>query len=338
MPEPTAPVVEGAAPILSPAVDVPPPTIPNADKIFEAIKDKIKEANPELAPKKFDMKTGKPIEPPADKPPELKGDPKMIRMLGTLQGDKRTLEARVKELEPFKADAELAREVKSLWEKGGEERLAALSKLTGKDGLDVLAELVAFFYEKEQESADAGGTPGTPPAKPGPEMAALMGVVEGLRKELADLRAGKDGDTKAASEREAAEAQKAAGEYVTRFIGTHAKTFELCARPDNQAEAVDLIQNAALAIVTRDKVDISTLTAEQADALYLEAAGEVEAEYEQTGRRFTKTRDAGFVFDPSKYGRKLSVPAVTLKRETLSKNPREAEAQVRARLLAKYGG
>jgi hypothetical protein len=310
----------------TPAVATPKPTVPNADAVMAKIRAAARAAEAEKAAEK-------PKE--ADDGKKLAADSKILRELGKKQAELRAVEARIRELEPLKSDADFMREVRGLWEKGGDDRLAALAKLSGKDGTDVLAEMMAQFYAKEQDAA-------ADPAKaaPAPEMKALLGVVEELRKELAEIKSGKATDAEATA-KAAAEAEKKAGDaFVARFLGEHKADFEISSRPENVAEATSLIHAAAVAIAKRDKVDAKSMTQEQADAIYLEATQEVESEFENTGKRFSKqSRQDVPVFDPDKY-RKFarSAPAAVVKPVTLSKNPAEREQQVRAKLRAKYGG
>lgn len=310
------------APDTSPAVAAPPVTRPSAEAVLAAIKAKVHEANKPETP------AAKPDEVKGDEP-KLNADPKVLRELGKLQQAKRELEAKLKELEPSAPDAAFAKEVRDLWSKGGDSRLEALAKLGGKDGLDVLAEVVQFFYEREQEG---GAKDDATTAKPTAETKALLDALTEVKKELAEIKAGKTTDAEATVKAE----QERANQYVKGFVGKHAAQFEICARPENIGEAVDLIQAAALEIIKRDRVSVKELKAEDADRIYAEAAGEVEKEYEKTGQRFAKAPKQGSsLFNPDRYARPLSKPTVTLRKIELSKDPKVREEQIRQRALEK---
>jgi hypothetical protein len=322
--------VEPAAEVITPAVATPPVTVQSPEAIVAAIKAKIHEANPELRGGK---KPPAKVDPSRPTEPALTTDPKVLRELGRLQTERTDLKKVVAELEPLKADAEAMRGVKELWGKGdADSKIEALAKLTGKDGLDVLAELVAHFYEKDQEGAD--------PSKPQPtvETKALLAAMEGLKAEVAELRAGKTKTTDDAGKAEAA----AATDFAKRFIVANKAKAEISSRDVNVAEAADLLNAAAFAIAERDRIDVKTLTQEAADDLYAKALADVEAEYERLGERFTKATPAVVPgsFNPERYARVLSKPTVTVKAEPLSKdfNERMRQIRERAREKAEAGG
>jgi hypothetical protein len=315
-----------AAPTPETAVPTPEVTIPGPDAILEAIKAKIKSGAAEAA---------KPAEKPAEgeaktDAPTLKTDRKLLSQLGIVQGERSKLQAQVKELEPFKADGEAYREVQKLFTGTADDRIAALGKLAGKEGIDVLAELVQTFYEREQES----GTDATKPAAT-PEVKALTGLIEDLRKEVAALKTGNEGDAKAKAEASAKAEQQAAIDFTSRFLTANAKKYEISARKENVAEASELLLAAASKIVERDKIDVRALDNAAAEKIHHEAAAEVEKEYEQLGKRFAKVEEKPQFFDPNRYARFRTAPTPTVRSEKLSSNVKEREEQIRRRLIEK---
>lgn len=311
----------------APAVATPEPTIGNPEKMLEAIKAKVREAaNPPKEPEKK----------PEDKPEEtdLKVPPKVLKQLGKLQTELRAAEAKIKDFDSLKTDAELSREVKKLWNGTQDEKLKALAAISGKDGLDTLAELVKFYYEQDQENADGGK-----PTEAGANKE-LLSVIADLKKEVADLKSGRETEKNNATKTEADAAIKRANDYVKGFIDRNKSKFELCSRPDNVAEATELAQDAALKIVEREKLDFKTMDQAQAEKIYLEALGEVEAEYEAIGKRFSKTKtEERPAFSADKYKefvRPLSKPTIVVgNKEELSRNPKERFEQIRQRAIEK---
>ncbi len=325
-PTPASADTEVPAVDISPAVPPAPVVMPGPDEMLAKIKAKLYTAVAPAEPEKKDEPATE-----GDDKPKLNLDPKVMKTLGRLQEEVRTATAKVKELEPLKADAEFGKSIRDLWGKTPEQKLEALAKLSGRDGTDELAALVQFFYERDQEGA-APNADGTPKATP--ETKALLDAIGELKKEVAELKTGNTSKEEERTKAAAEEDRKNAAAYVERFLTSNKAKFEISARKENIGEATDLIQAAAMTIVARDRIDIKTLTEQSANDLYLKAAAEVEKEYEDTGRRFAKV-SARPVFDPDKYGRPLSRPTVTIKREPLSKDPKVAETQLRDRLQRK---
>ena len=325
----------------SQAVTPAPVTIPHPDNMFAAIKAKIAEANPHL-----DADAPKPVVKPDETPP-LSIDPKVMKTLGRLQTEAREASAKVKELEPLRPDAEFAKSIRDLWKGTPEQRLEALAKLSGRDGTDELAALVQFFYERDQATAETNAD-GTPKAQPSPETKALLDVVAELRKEVTALKEGGTAKTKAEEAAQAKANADAAAGFVGKFLSDNVAKYEVSARKENAAEAVDLVQAAVITIglkdglMTKDKggnvVAREGVTAEQAADLYHRAAAEVEEEFRGIGRRFAAPSDArAMLFDPNKYARPLSRPTVTLKKEgPLPTNIPEREKELRQRYIDKF--
>src|SRR5215468_4627597 len=132
-------------PDTSPAVETPPVTIGSPESILEAIKGKLHEANPATEEKPPEETEDKGIDPKSFDP---KTNKRLLKELGRVQGERTRLTAQVKELEPFKGDGQQMRHVRELWNGDGDKKIEALAKLSGKDGLDELAALVQFFYER----------------------------------------------------------------------------------------------------------------------------------------------------------------------------------------------
>ncbi len=323
-----------------PAVATPPVTVPSSDKILERIKAKVKG----LAPASQGGTAPQP-KPPADPKVDVSEDenkglsipPKVLRQLGELQTKVRELEPKAKELDSFKTDAELAREVKKLWSGTHEEKIAALAKISGKDGLDELAAIIKTYYTLEQEGgADDDGEPASPKLK------AMADQLAAANKKIDDLIAErskeKDEGVKKASDVQIQQAN----DYVKSFIERNKAKFVICARPENQKDAIEDVQDAAMTIIQRDKIDLKTMDQKTAEAVYLEALQETEAEYENTGKRFSKasaeTRDPE-LGHYERHVRVRSKPDVVIQEEELSKDPdiRFAQLKKRAREKAEAG-
>ncbi len=315
-----------------PAVVTPPVTHPSPEKMVEQIKARLKAAaNPADA---------KPNGEPAKSSDEPKDDknltipPKVLAELGKLQAKVREFEAKSKEYEPLKTDADFAREAKKLWGGTHEEKLKALALLSGKDGLDELAALVKTYYEIEQD------TPSADDKNVSPQMKAVLDQLSAITKQFEELKNEKTKEKEGATKTQAEENQKRANEYVKGFIDRYKDKFVLCSRAENVAEATEDIQDAAMTIIDRDKIDIKTMDQKTAEKVYLEALQETEAEYENTGKRFSKggTTESR-TFNPDKYDgfvRRTSRPTIVVKQdESPTSDPREIEKRLRARLQAK---
>lgn len=350
----------------TPAV-VTPPVVPglSVDARLDAIKARVKAARGEApiakpAEKKPDppAATAKPSDQPKPEPKpddqntdsDLKIPPKALKELGRLQGRVRELEPKVKEIESLQPDANLAREVKKLWAGSFEDKIKAIGILSGKDGLDEMVEMIKGHYNLEQ-NAD--------PNTPSPEIKKLTDLIEAQNKKIEALEAGNKTKDENASKARAEEEKKRGDAYVKGFIDKNKSQFELCSRPENVAEATDLAQEAAIKMIESDiagydEMDekqktaafaaaFKQLTPETAEALYMRALGEVEREYENIGKRFSKKTDPKPVFDPARYdrfSRPLGKPQIVVKYEPLSKNPDERYRQIveRARAKAEAGG
>jgi hypothetical protein len=307
---------------LSPAVAAAPITIPGPDAMMAAIRERLAAANPPADAPKPDK--------PADEP-TLNIDPKTMKTLARLQKEAREAASKVQELEPLRPDAEFGKQLKDLWKGSPEQRLEALARLSGRDGTDELAALVQFFYERDQATAGDPADPAKP--QPSAETKAMLDVVAELKKEISDLKAHRDSTTEGKAKAEAENDRKNAAAFVERFLTANKEKFEISARKENVTEATDLIQEAALAIIARDKLDVKGLTEQAANDLYLQAAAAVEREYEETGKRFAKTEPPKWAFNPDKYARPLSRPAVVVKRDPPSTDPKVREQQLRERLV-----
>lgn len=341
----------------TPAV-VTPPAKPgtNPEARLEAIKARFRQSGAQ-APKPA---AKPPIEAkPADGPPDetpkpddqkpetdLNVSPKILKELGRLQGKVRELEPKLKEFDSLKADSDLVKDMRKLWSGTNEEKIAAIAKLSGKDGLDELVGLIRMHYDLEQ-NADSNAPP------PGEKK--LMDLIEAQNKKIEALETKDKTKDESASKSDADKQTQQANEFVSSFIDKNKTKFELCSRPDNIAEATDLAQSAAIKLIEKDipgyaelsDKDKTTVFASAAKALgkdgteavYLRALAEVENEFVSIGKRFSKTSQAAKPeFDPDRYRqfvRPPSKPTIEEKTEELSKNPKEREAQIRARYQAR---
>lgn len=313
-----------AVDLTTPAVAAPPVTVKSPEDILAAIKAKVKSANPALDSSKPPVEEKTPEE---SKPtePELNIPPKVLRQLGNLQTKVREQEAKLKDFDALSTDAKTFRELKASWNKDHAGKLEVLAKLAGVDGSDALASLVQYY--------EAGGESDKP--APSPETKALLDAVTSLTKEVADLKAGKTAEAENAAKLSAETQAAAATEFVKSIIGKHAAKFELCARPENVVEAVDLVNAACLEIAKKDGISLKDISEEDANALYLRAMAEVESEFEATGKRFAKGQPRTVTFNAEKYARPLSRPGLRVVKEPLSPNPKVREQQLRERLHAR---
>lgn len=347
MPDAPVAVIPAAAPPAdnSQAVTPAPVTIPHPDAMFETIKAKLKAANPQLGGEQAPKAAEKPAD---DETLPLNLDPKVMRTLGRLQKEVRELSPKAKELDVLKPDAEFAKSIRDLWKGTPEQRLEALAKLSGRDGTDELAALVQFFYERDQAKAAETNEDGTPKPVATPELKAVLDRLDAVTKELAAIKEG--GTAKEKADRDAkakADADAAAG-FVGKFLTDNATKYEISARKENAAEAVDLVQAAILTIALKDGMATKgadgvivmreQVTPEQAHDLYHRAAAEVEEEFRAIGRRFASTQDARtLLFDPNKYNRPLSRPQVTPKAEgPLPTNLAEREKELARRYKERF--
>ena len=302
-----APATEATTPVVpsTPAVATPPVTIEGPEARLQAIKDRLKAAD------KPAEATGE-AKPAGDKPPEVVPDAKKV--LGELASTQRKLreaEGKLKTSEADATDAALARELRDLWKKSPDDKLAALAKLSGNDATDELAALVALFYENEGTAADGKA------AAPSGELKTLTELVTSLKTELSELRA--EGKTKVeAQTKEQLDRQAAASlDYISKGIDARKAKFEISSRPENIVEAASLVEAAIPAIAKREKISLepNSLTAAIADRLIDLALEEVEKEYETLGKRFSKPTAApvNFLEKPA-YNRPLSRPGLNFKR------------------------
>jgi hypothetical protein len=264
-----------------------------------------------------------------------------MKELGRLQGEVRKNEALAKEAETLKPDATAYREVQELWKGDREKRLAALAKIGGKDGLDVLSELVAMFYEEQQE----GGSAAQPAADK-----ALTETVAALRKEIDDLKASGKTKEQTEAERKKAEDAKAGDDFTRGLISKQSAKFPIMNREKNIAQAIDLVQKGTWAIAKREGfVDAETgalkvqLTEQQIADIHSEAMIAVEAEFAELGQQYgapaPKTEQPWklrFEGPPSR----ISRPSITPKPITLSKNPDKAFEELKQQQIerANAGG
>ncbi len=246
----------------------------------------------------------------------------------------REFESKSKEVEPLKTDAELAREAKKLWGGTHDDKLKALALLSGKDGLDELANLVKTFYELEQD------TPTEDDKKLSPQMKTVLDQLAAVTKQLDDLKTEKTKEKEGATKTQAEENIKRANEFTKGFIERNKEKFVICSRAENIAEATEDVQDAAIAIMEREKIDVKTMDQKMAERVYLEALQETETEYENTGKRFSKNNSAETKpFNADKYSSFVHRPSkpsiIERTTEAPSSDPKVIEQRLRARLIAK---
>ncbi len=315
-----------------PAVAAPPVTVPGIDETIAKIKARLNGKAPAAKPT-AEPAAGKPNDNPADADEGKGGNAKMIAELGRLQARVRELEPKTKELDSFKTDAELSREIKKLWNGTPDEKIKAIAMISGKDGTDEMLAMFKTLYTLEQDKPD-DGSEAVPPA-----VKALSDKLEAALKKIEAMEAKEADKEKSGTKSVSDAAIEAANKHVAGFIEKNKAKFEICAREENQAEAVDLIQSAAIAFIDQElgkDFDVSKLTQEQADYFYLKAADKTEKAFEETGKRLAKgsrpekdlSRFDRFVRTPAK-------PTIVVKDEPLSKNPDEAFEQLKARKRAK---
>lgn len=322
--------------INEPAVATPPVTIPGIDETIAKIKARLEGKS---SPAPIAAKPGDASKPDdkSDADPDPKTvPPKVLAELGRLQKLVREYEPKTKELDSFKTDAELAREVKKLWGGTHEDKMKAIGLITGKDPLDEFVSIIKEHYTLEQESGEA--------AVP-PEIKALSNKLEDALKKIALLEEGNKSKETQEKKTETDRAVEDANKYTKSFIDRNKAKFEICAREENAAEAIDLIQSASMAIIDRDVAagklpkDIKEMTPEQAEAVYQEAAAKTEKEFEAIGKRMSKGAQATADRDLSRFDRfvrKAAPPTVkVVTEEEKSANPDVAYEQLRKKLNAR---
>jgi hypothetical protein len=317
-----------------PAVVTPPITVPGVDETIAKIKARLegKQTTPAPTAKPDSAKPGD--TPTGDDTDPKTVPPKVLAELGRLQKLVREYEPKTKELDSFKTDAELAREAKKLWASGThEDKMKAIGMLSGKDPLDEFVNIVKEYYKEEQDK---------PEGEPTPEIKSLAGKLDEALKKIALLEEGNKSKETQQSKAAADEAQAQANKYTQGFIERNKAKFEICARQENAAEAIDLIQSASMVIIDRDVAagklpkDIKEMTPEQAEAVYQEAAAKTEKEFEAIGRRMSKGAQAPSGPDLARFDRfvrKASPPTVkVVTEEQKSTNPDVAFEQLRKRM------
>jgi hypothetical protein len=314
--------VDGPPPDNTPAVKAPPKTIPHPDVLFAEMQKRIKAAEKPPEAKPTDAKPGDDAPPP-----DLKMPPKALKEIGRLQGLVREAEAKAKDFDTLKPDAEAIREIRTMWKGDGQSKLAALGKILGTDPTDELASLVTLFYENEAEGEDKGAVPAA-----SPEIKQLLSVISDLKKEVGELRT--SADTRRMDETKAAQAasDKASADFTRGLLAKNKARFEISNRAENVEEAIGLVQSAAVAIAKRDGIDLSKpIDQATSDRLLDEAMQETEREYEALGKRFGKAAEPAFkfTFDPARHVRRMPAPSVTPETQKL---PTEPNARYKALL------
>lgn len=311
------------------AVATPPVTVISPEKILaeKAARYRAAMAAPDPAAAQAAIQGGKPVDKPkasVDDEPALTAPPKILAELGKLQAKVRELEPKGKDFDALKPDADLAKEAKRLWSGTHEDKIKAIALLSGKDGVDEIVNLVKTYYDLEQANPEQVASDEPPYVK------ALKDTVAKLNEELTAIKADKTKEKDEATKTATSDEIKRGNEFVKAFIVKNKEQFELCAKPENEKEAVEDVQDAVIAILDRDKIDIKTLTKEAAETVYLEALKNTEALYEETGKRMSKATAPQR--DPFHAIRIRTKPDIKIKAEDLSNDPDVRFAQMKQRM------
>lgn len=295
-----------ASPAVSTATPAPTPQTPAAPakpttvSVLEKVRAKADFGiDPKPEPKPEAAPSPAKVEIPA-------ADAAALKRAAQLEKVTREQEARIKQLESESASFATAKEALELWKAG--KKLEALTKLSGNE--DATAE-----YEALTEAYLAGTDP-----KQGAENA-LEEKVEKLAEEL-------EADRKARADLEKKQAEQAAAERLANAHSFALKTlddikhdngepvFELCAHPDNRADAAKLATEHAGDLAIARQLDPETITPEIAAQLYRDAFAAVEAELEAEGERrrqelarFTKKPKSAPESKQSQAPQRVSPPA-----------------------------
>jgi hypothetical protein len=268
------------------------PTLPNADTALEAIKARVKAANPHLEVPNLPYSLKKPVAvpvpevvKPGDKPAELDikpNDKAVLSELAKAQANLREATSRMKELEAKAVDGEYGTKVKKLWGGSDQEKLQLLGELSGKDPTEALADLVEIFYNTKPDGSTAD-----PAAKPGdrPANDPILAKLDAMAKELAELKAAPAKQAQALSQEQLQQGTRAFLKSQVTKLG-----LEISSRAENQDEAVDKALSFAPTVVQELQLDPASLTPEQAEQVAAESIKRAEAEFEKLGQRFGKVQ------------------------------------------------
>lgn len=250
----------------TPAAATPTPT-PEAKPQPKTMADILARANARAAgaPANDNAKPEPKVEAkPEDKKPDAPAAAE-LKTFTKLQREKRELETRLKKLEAETKDAAVALEAQKLLGEG--KKLEALAKLTGKDPTEELTALLESYI-----------------AEPGDKAAE-----NDLAKKVEEISATIAADKKADEEKEAKAVTAQAQSMVGRVLTGAAEKYELCARKENRDEAIAAAIDGAVYLAGERKIDLSTLSEDETNALIEEAFAGVEAVYDSYGKRYSKT-------------------------------------------------
>lgn len=178
-----------------------------------------------------------------------------------------SLTAKEKELQDI-ADLKNARE---LFKSG--KKFEAVAKLAGAEDVDKeLDDLVVEWAARPSKE-----TKNAVEEK-------LDEVIKRLDAEDNAKKKAKEDEAKAAEETKRLEKEKAdkdAADFAGTVLDKFKDDFDLCLRPKHRAEACQKVSPIALAILKRDKINLETLTKQQAENALKEAFSEIEKDLEK---------------------------------------------------------
>lgn len=204
-------------------------------------------------------------EPPKVEAPKIEMDAATLKRLTALSKADRENKQKIAQLEGSSKDAATFAEVKKLYSEG--KRMEAIAKLAGAtDGVAEMEALMADYL-------NAPTTDAKDEAKD-----ALVAKVD----ELAAWKADRE---KQETERATQQRDQAVQAFAFQVLDADA-TFEICARPENRAEAASAATQL-FAALAGDR-GLTQVTEEQSRALYRESFALVEKEYEEMGSRYSK--------------------------------------------------
>ncbi len=266
----------------------------------------------------FGVDAKKPADKPADPPKPEPADAAAIKRAAKLEKTAREQEARIKQLEAEAASIANAKEALDLWKAG--KRMEALAKLAGVE--DAAAE-----YEALTEAYLAGTD-----TKQAAENA-LETKVEKLAEDFEAERQARADAEKKQAEQAAAERVANAHAFALHTLDDikhddGSPVFELCAHPDNRADAAKLATEHAGDLAVARELEPEKITPEVAAALYKDAFAAVEAELEAEGER-RRAELARFTKKPTAAPAQSQAPQRTSPPATREDKGQQVKPQIR---------
>ena len=253
MNEATNPVTTTAAPASPVTPETPQAKLTPQQKVKEAYKAQLAASQTPPAP---------------DNKATVNADPNSLKEMTRLARQKRELAEQLKNQQAKLSEAEMLIDAQKLYKEG--KYAEAIAKLSGKsDSVDALDDLITNHFNKVLE-------------EPSEE--------DEFKKKLTDLEV-KVTKSEEDKQKQALEEQ---AKQFTQFIDSavfqpNADKFELCMKAENRNEAIT-VANKMVSELIKDNPELNTDDPDKAAQLYATVFEEIEADYEEIGkRRYTKT-------------------------------------------------